>query len=529
MTTEELFESAGVPATARELESGFLVTNHLNLMYMLAAGLVMPPAGFGDKYFHDTLGEFPGWIPLFIDKVPNEAIESSIREAAHLKPVIVECRLAGLLGPVLAFDNQRIWEVRLPCAISSTVQALLVPAPLPTSRVVSVVFHTPEHKRACESEAKEFGNVPLRDYRCRTSKPLFTKATQSPWPCGTGPEHRHVPLQAPFAVGGVMAMVQLFGNLGELAVDACRIAFDPEIETSPTLGEHPIFADLGSWIRDGKIEKPVPATANAEANRIDLENNLQAMLFWNSVQQMVDWRTAGEVNNIENVLIDCLTAAIRGIDPRLQAGVGQLHDTLVSLTGLGDATTSELFERHDTPLARAMILLFLRRDCADLLDYQSNHLAEPDWLAAAILFAVRDGWLKLPLQLREGRQLADAVSHRMAHLSHQIAQSGLHLGEAPLRIRPLREAFGDGSGWRAAEKRAALEIARVHKWNCISTRINLGPGKYKLIVKGGSTQIELPGEPGIRPEIDSGRFLEMLSKTRLDHKLEAKIRKILKG
>ena len=117
----------------------------------------------------------------------------------------------------------------------------------------------------------------------------------------------------------------------------------------------------------------------------------------------------------------------------------------------------------------------------------------------------------------------------MAHLSHQIAQSGLHLGEAPVRIRPLREAFGDGSGWRAAEKRAALEIARVHKWNCIITRINLGPGKYKLIVKGGSTQIELPGEPGIRPEIDSGRFLELLSKTRLDHKLEAKIRKILKG
>ena len=44
------------------------------------------------------------------------------------------------------------------------------------------------------------------------------------------------------------------------------------------------------------------------------------------------------------------------LDPRLQAGVRKLHDTLASLTGLAVATASELFERHDTPLARAMTL-----------------------------------------------------------------------------------------------------------------------------------------------------------------------------
>ena len=89
--------------------------------------------------------------------------------------------------------------------------------------------------------------------------------------------------------------------------------------------------------------------------------------------------------------------------PRLQGGVRKLHDTLESLTGLADATASELFERHDTPLAHAMTLFFLRRDCADLHDYASDRLDEPDWLAAAILFGVRDGWMNLPLRLRAGR------------------------------------------------------------------------------------------------------------------------------
>ena len=527
MTTAELFGSASVPADTDVPESGLLVTNHLNLMYMLAAGLVMPPVGFGDKYFHDTLGEFPGWIPLFIDKVPGEAIESSIREAAHLKPIVVEYRLAGISGPAMAIGEQGVKDIRLPGSVDRTAQVLLLPAPLPTSRIVSVVFHSSDHKRACEAEAREYGNVSLEDYRRRTSKPLFAKATNAPWPSGKGPEERSVPLQAPFAVGGVMAMLCLFANLGERAVGACRIAFDPESGIPSTPGEHPILASLGSWIRDGKIR--LPAVAIPDTNRIDLQNRSQAMLFWNSVQRMVDWRAAGEANSVENVLIEHLAAATTDLDPRLRAGVSKLHDTLVSLTGLGDATASELFERHDTPLAHAMILFFLRRDCADLLDYQSDRLTEPDWLAAAILFGVRDGWLKLPLRLREGRALADAVSHRMARLSHQIAQSGLDLGEAPPRIRPLRELFGDGAGWRVAEKRAALEIARAQRWDCISTRINLGPGEYKLIVRGGSTQIELPGEPGIRPEIDASRFLELLARSRLDHKLEAEIRKTLKS
>ena len=527
MATAELFESAGVSADARVPESGLLVTNHLNLMYMLAAGLLIPPDGFGNKYFHDTLGEFPGWIPLFVGKVPGEAIESSIREARHLKPIVVEIGLVGISGPAMAIGQHESRKIRLPFPVDNTADVLLLPAPLPTSRIVSIVFQSPDHRRACETEAGEYGNVPLADFKRRTSKALFVRASQAPWPPGNGPHERVVPLQAPLAVGGVMAMLRLFANLGECSVGACRIAFDPERSPSAPTKTHPILAGLGHWIRDGEIR--LPAAASPETNRIELQNRTQAMLFWNSVQRMVDWRTAGEANNVENLLIEYLAEASSALDQRLQVGVNKLRETLVSLTGLGDATASELFERHDTPLAHAMILFFLHGDCADLLDYRSDHLAEPDWLAAAILFGVRDGWLKLPLRLREGRALADAVSHRMARLSHLVAESGLDFGEAPARIRPLREFFGDGTGWRAAEKRAALEIARAQKWDCISTRVNLGPGKYKLIVKGGSTQIVLPGELAIRPEIDAAQFLELLSGARLDPKLEAQALRQLKG
>ena len=197
MAIADLFDATNVPATVRAPDSGLLVTNHLNMMYMLAAGLVMPPAGFGDKYYRDTLGDFPGWIPLFIDKVPKEAIESSTREAGHLKPSIVEVSLAGLSGRVMAIGGDELREIQLPGQLQGTERVLLVPAPLPTSRIVSIVFQSADDKRACEADATEFGNVPLVDFKRRASKALFAKATNAPWPSGDGPEERTAPLQLP--------------------------------------------------------------------------------------------------------------------------------------------------------------------------------------------------------------------------------------------------------------------------------------------------------------------------------------------
>jgi hypothetical protein len=46
-----------------------LVTNHQNVLYMLAAGMLMGPAGFRGKHYSDPLNVYPGWIPLFRDKV----------------------------------------------------------------------------------------------------------------------------------------------------------------------------------------------------------------------------------------------------------------------------------------------------------------------------------------------------------------------------------------------------------------------------------------------------------------------------
>ena len=115
----------------------------------------------------------------------------------------------------------------------------------------------------------------------------------------------------------------------------------------------------------------------------------------------------------------------------------------------------------------------------------------------------------------------------MAQMSHRLSGTELNLGAAPARPIPLRELFVDRAEWRAREKSAALELARIRRWDCVHTRINLVPGEYKLTVKSGSAYLELPGTPKISPEIDRDRFLRLLANTRLDCETETKVRRML--
>lgn len=518
MPTDTLFEAGPAPARVRPPASGLLVTNHLNLLYMLAAGLVMPPAGFGDKYYRDTLGSFPGWIPLFLGRVPAAAIAASTREAGHLRPAILEIGLAGLSGRVLACGPD-LRELHYPDQLDGGERLLLVPAPLPSNRIEAVLFPSQEDRMACEADAKDFGNVPLGDVRRRVAKTSFTRTLDDPWPVAEGPPERAAPLDGAMAAGGVMAMLLLNGERGELAVRGCRHAFDPEDASAPPVAD-PILSGLRGWMRSGSASEMRSSaaagvggvgTGSDSPDLSDVQGACQARVFWGAVDSVVAWKRARGAGSAEEALLDYLDTASTALDARLRAGAGRLRDTLVSLRGLAGVTTGELFERHGTPLARAMTLFFLRRDCADLLDFEHDRLHEQDRLAAAVLFGARDGWLGLPSRLRAVPGLSAAVSHRMAQLAQRLGGTDLDLGDRPPRVRPLRELFGDGSSWGPRESHAALELARANQWDCVRTRISLSRGGYTLTIEGGAAHIEAPGEPRVAAQVDPDRFFACLA------------------
>ena len=518
MATKDLF---GNPHTRSSQDTGLLVTNHLNLMYILSAGLVMPPVGFQGKYYDDTLGCFPGWIPLFVDRVPRQAVDLSTREAGYLTPVVVEIELSGLSGQVAAYRNDTLCELGFPEELDGTEQAFLIPTPLPTSWIKSIVYESPAARRSCEANAKDFENVPINDFKRRSKRALFTKTTDMAWPPPSGPVDRETTLHVPSAAGGAMTTLLHIANQGDLTVQACMRAFDPHTSASPTVMQ-PTLDAIASWMEMGW---PPSLREDTGKDLAVLRDTTQNRLFWSAVEQLLDWRQNTTSRSAEEVLLNFLTEAVATLDPRLQSGTRRLCDTLSSLTGLADATIGELFDRHPTPMARAMILFFVRDNAVGLLEFRHEKLQEPDWILAAILFGVRDGWQRLPLPLRALPGLSSAVSHRMASMAHRIARTGIDLGDEPPRVKPLRELLGDGANWRRRERKLALDIARAQNWDCVHTRVSFPRGDYRLSVANGAAHIDIAGEPKIVPQVDTAKFFKLLSRARLDNGVETKVRK----
>jgi hypothetical protein len=493
-----------------------LVSNHLNLLYMLAAGLVMPPKGFGKKYYQDTLAAYPGWIPLFADVVPKAAIVYSVSERRHLIPCIATMNLSSLHGKVMAIDSDGLAkELYFPEGLDGSEKILLIPAPLPIHWVTSIAFQSSENRSICEADARDFGNVPLLDFKREVSAPAFSKATGLHWP----PSSVDVPskdaiLDAPFAAGGVMALLLHLGNIGEVGMQACRLAFDAETEAAQPIAD-PLISSLGMWIQTGQ---PI-ATG-------DISNSL----FWGAVMKVTACRFSDAPSTPLEVVLDYLGSVGEGMDERMKLALVKLVNDLRTIASFSDSTVTEIFERHPKSFSRVMTLFFLREKCADLLAFKHPLLTESDLIAAAILFAARDGWLGLPLQLRNFPGSQAAILHRMAAMAHRIAGTGLDLGSPPSRPLPLRELFLLGQkGWSAAQKDAALVLARECNWSVIQTRISLGKGDYRLVVDGSGMNIIIVGEAkAVVTEVDREQFLIALASTPISDKQDRKVRDRLK-
>ena len=244
-------------------------------------------------------------------------------------------------------------------------------------------------------------------------------------------------LGAPFAAGGVMAMLLHLGNLGEVGMQACRLAFDAEAGVAQSITD-PLISSLEMWMRTGL--------------QIDT-SDVSSRLFWGAVMKVAACRFSELPSSPLEVVLDYLESAGESMEDRMKPALVKLVGDLRTIASFSDSTITEIFERHPKSFSRVMTLFFLREKCADLLAFKHPLLTESDYIAAAILFAARDGWLGLPLQLRNFPGSHAAVSHRMAAMSHRMTRTGLDLGLPPPRPLPLRELFLPGQkGWIAAQK-----------------------------------------------------------------------------
>ena len=519
-----LFAQASEEPAVSLPKHGLLCTNHLNLAYMLSCGLLMPPSGFGEKYYRDPLGYYPGWIPLFPRSVFADSLDLATSEASHLRPCLARVRLDLLSGRALALRDS-FEEIEFPGGCRSDDRAYLIPAPLPVHWIDRILYRSAEDRAASEADAHEFGNVPLEDFPRKLDKQRFTAAQRDAWP-----ESRDIPAFEPSlavvqTAGAIVAMLLHLGNRGDFSVDACRLAFDPRDQDAPTPAI-PLLRPLRSWLLEGIA--PAYGVNNRASNGQAAVHEAQCRIFWQAVDRLTQWRGSGSAGSAEEVLIGHLRQGSQGFQNALRRKFLALADALEGMTGFGDLEPTAVLRQHPTPFSRAMTLFSVCESCADLIEFRHPLLTEADWLAAAILFAARDGWERLPLSVRQIPGLSESVAYRMANMAHSLMHSGVRLGDPPARCRPLRELFSASPEWDSRQRDAAMVLAGESGWDCVQTTISLGRGEYRLRVSSEDVQLVLRGEPkAVYTEIDRNRFCEFMASERIPVKLEARVRQML--
>ncbi len=493
-----------------------LVTNHRNLCYMLAAAMVMPPAGFVRKYYEDTLALRPGWIPLFRGAVPEAAIQDAIAEGRGSIPCLVRIRIDGMAGPAVAVGSDGgAREIIMPPTHWDEVALLLVPAPLPTTWITGIAFRNDQDLQDFQRYAESMDNVKIAGLSLEVEKVTYGSGAVLHWPLEL-PELTDLNRSPdiPLAYGALMAMLTRFSSRSDRSVAAAILAFDPaEI---PVHGLGGILSSLGWWCAMGS------------AGSID---DVSSRLFWSAVEAVASSRSLDPPCDPLDVLLAHLQARAGDLDVRFREAITKLAAELRGISGLGDFTIREIFERHPKPFSRAMAMFFLRENCLDLARFEHPSLSPDDILNAAVLFAARDGWIGLPVELRSVRGLEEAVAHRMAALGQKLAGTGVHLGDPPARPRFAREWFvGGQEHWSPRQHAAAVELARRKRWDCIRTTISLGKGEYRLRIDAKGAHLELDGDiASPLPEIQRDSFLEHLGHSQLEAADLERVRKLIEG
>lgn len=504
--------------TAQKTVQWQLATNHQNMLYMLAAGMVMGPAGFKGKHYADSLSVHPGFIPLFRDKVPADALIQATSEHKHLLPCIASFNLSDLSGAIrqLKRDGSMREAASLPARKGKNESAILLRAPLPLTLLSSINFGSLEDKQAFESAARNVSNVDLSSYPIGVAESLFP-GTDETWPF---PQAQGQLLEADNppafgqALGGVLAMLYQAANRGDLGLSIFRLATKSAIHKDFELANtDPILAELPNWLDGAEIQGDVPVR-----------------LFWGSVQALINARMREHSSQPVDVVLEYLDNQLGSLQKdkfgsRLERLIGDMRGCF----GLSSGTTTELFERHKGGLSRSLLLFCLRERCVDLLEFSHPLLTDAEYITASILFGVRDTWLTLPREFRHP-DFASYVTRAMTEAEYKKQNSSINLSSPPHRPLPLVEVFSaPEEKWAKSQAEGALEVARRCRWHdCIQTKITLDGGDYPENFKREGSQLVLPGEVSAAPEIIPGKFLSHLKKwPPIPHEIESELRRKL--
>ena len=448
----------------------FFPTNTNNLRKIIAQGLLASPDGF-KKYYKDALELLPGWIPIYKNLIPPNILEKGVSERANLTPCIIELDLNSIKGEVQIFKENDLINIRIDDIENEMVDVFYLLAPLPLSCILSILFQNTDDKRQFENDAQIRSNVILEGLTLKSTKvdqQIFkTESTFLDNSISTIPDdfkiadYQKINYQKVYSYGGLLLTMFYFGKNGN---------------------------------KSNAIYHSINELLNLSQSK---ENDIHLIY-----QYFKDSDKATELNPKEQIYNDLIEIAMKNTDfkedviellesdkwdEKYQERTKNLSEKLESFEniGAGDKTVSNHFKEAKTPLEKILLMLFLREDSDALVDYNLDIFSEDDYIQFAMIFGIRDQFIKTPRFLREFKGLQNFISQKMAMYAHKQANSALKFEglKTPLTLMDMLQN-NEFKKWFA--KYLKIE-------DCFQTKISISKGEYELKVAASRVEIIFDG------------------------------------
>ena len=363
-----------------------LPTNTENLRMIIAQGLISTPSGFSD-YYIDALKLFDGYIPFFKNEVQADVLKYVCSEEDGLTSCILECNLNILSGTCKAIVQGKVISDDINILIKKDIDILLIPAPLPLSCIKNIIFETKDSIKNFEKDAILYSNVPLQNMNL-SSKVSDQKLFKTKKKMGIDYEidtlldmnistDIDLDYQKVYAYGGMMANLFYFSKNGQKSHDAfmnCII-----VNTKDEMKDFSFILD------------------NLYSNELIKYPELYNSLL-NTALYKKDFK--------------------EGVIEFLELAAPNIAEKMKSFEQGSDKPISEEFKDAKTMFGKILLMLFIREDSDSLIDYHLEVFSEEDFVNFAILFGIRDKFIKVPKFIKEFKNLQTFISIQMAEYAH---------------------------------------------------------------------------------------------------------------
>ena len=369
-----------------------LPTNTINMRMIIAQGLIASPNGF-KKYYTDVLDILPGYIPLFKNEIQTDILNYCISERDNLTPCIMEIDIKDITGKVnIINDDNELISIDIE-DIDENINIIFVLAPLSFICIKQLLFASDTDKKQFIDDASNRSNVILGDLSLQSrsaDKKVFQHQNSTLDDISIDRikniqiDLKEVDYKKVYSFGGMLFNLFYYGKNGYLSNNT--------------------FHTCASFNHTAMDDKDISLILNLFFNNNESSEIETTEKIYSNLIKVATNNKEFKESVIDFLLDDDKTKTFAN---RLQA-----------FETKSEKPISEEFKEAKTNLGKLMLMVFLRDDTDSLIDYPAEIFNEKELLSFAILFGIRDGFMKVPAFIREFKGLQNFISLKMAQFVH---------------------------------------------------------------------------------------------------------------